>query len=65
MLRIDGRQILAGQQADYIVQALADYKSGKRKNPIMVGQAKPLSREEVENLSAYYASLPGDLRVQR
>src|SRR5690606_40103550 len=29
--------ILAGQYADYLVQALKDYKSGKRKNPIMAG----------------------------
>ena len=28
---------LAGQHADYLVKALSDYKSGKRKNPIMSG----------------------------
>ena len=39
--------------------ALRDYKSGARKNAIMVGQAKQLSRQDIENLAAYYAGLPG------
>ena len=30
---------LAGQHADYLVQTMNAYKSGKRKNPIMAGQA--------------------------
>ncbi|HYF60431.1 MAG TPA: cytochrome c [Burkholderiaceae bacterium] len=56
---------LAGQHRDFLERALLDYKSGSRKNAIMAGQAQPLSRADIENLAAYYASLPGSLRIQR
>ena len=49
---------LGGQYPDYLAKALRDYKSGQRKNPIMAGFAKPLSAQDIENLSAYYASQP-------
>lgn len=48
---------LAGMSEDKIVQALQDYKSGKRANPIMKGFATPLSDGDMANLGAYYASL--------
>ncbi len=54
---------LAGQYRDYLERALLDYKSGARKNAIMAGQSQPLSRADIENLAAYYASLPGSMRV--
>ena len=50
---------LSGQHEDYLVHALRDYKDEKRKNPIMGAQAKQLSRTDMENLAAYYASRPG------
>ena len=50
---------LGGQHPDYLAKALRDYKSGQRKNPIMAGFAAPLSDEDIANLSAYFASLPG------
>lgn len=56
---------LAGQHADYLVRVLLDYKSEQRRNAIMVAQAKGLSRADIENLSAYYASLPGTLSHRR
>ena len=56
---------LAGQHRDYLERALLDYKSGARKNAIMAGQAQPLSRADISNLAAYYAALPGSLRVKR
>ena len=49
---------LAGQYPDYLAKALRDYKSGDRKNAIMAGFAKPLSREDIANLAAYYAAQP-------
>jgi len=52
---------IAGQYSDYMVKALGDYKSGARKNPIMGGIAKPLSKADIENLAAYFGSLPGPL----
>lgn len=56
---------LAGQYRDYLERALLDYKSGARKNAIMAGQSQGLSRADIENLAAYYASLPGSMRVKR
>jgi cytochrome c553 len=56
---------LAGQYAGFLERALLDYKSGARKNAIMAGQAQALSRADIENLAAYYQSLPGSLRVKR
>jgi len=56
---------LAGQYRDYLERALLDYKSGARKNAIMAGQAQALSRADIENLAAFYAALPGSLRVRR
>ncbi len=46
---------LAGQYRDYLVQALVDYQSGKRRNAIMQSFAAPLSRQDMEDLAAYYA----------
>ena len=56
---------LAGQHGDFLVQALKDYKSGKRKNAIMGSQAAGLSSADIENLAAYYASLPGTLKTTK
>ena len=56
---------LAGQYRDFLERALLDYRSEARKNAIMVAQAKQLSRADISNLAAYYASLPGSLTVRR
>jgi len=52
---------LAGQYPDYLLKALNDYHKGLRKNPIMGAIAKPLTKADMQNLSAYYGSLPGPL----
>lgn len=52
---------IAGQYPDYLAKALLDYQTGARKNPIMGGIAKPLSKKDMQDLAAYYASLPGPL----
>ena len=46
---------LAGQWESYIIQALKEYKSGERKNPIMGPMAAPLTEQEVENAAAYFS----------
>lgn len=46
---------LAGQYEDYLVRALTDYRSGKRRNPVMSGFATGLSDADIANLAAYYA----------
>ena len=50
---------LAGQQEDYMLVALLHYKSGKRKNAIMSGQVANLSKQDMADLSAYFASQQG------
>jgi cytochrome c553 len=57
--------ILAGQYADYLAKALADYKSGRRANPVMKGFAEPLGKQEIEDLAAWFASQKSGLHFQR
>lgn len=47
---------LGGQHADYLAKTLRDYQSGLRKNPIMAGFAKTLSKQDIDNLAAYYGA---------
>ena len=49
---------IGGQHGDYLAKALRDYKSGQRKNAIMAGFAQGLSKQDVENVAAYYGSQP-------
>lgn len=56
---------LAGQHAHYLYKQLTDYKSGKRKNPIMSGMVANLSDDDMRNLAAYFAqqkATPGAAR---
>jgi cytochrome c553 len=48
---------LAGQNEDYLVKALNDFKTGARKNEMMSTVVKPLSDADIANLAAYYHSL--------
>lgn len=50
---------LAGQHADYIVQALKDYKSGKRKNPVMAGIVASVDEREFEAIARFFAQQRG------
>jgi cytochrome c553 len=52
---------IAGQYADYLAKSLRDYQSGARANAIMKGFADTLSKEDIENLSAFYAAQTGPL----
>lgn len=47
---------LAGQHAGYIVKQLHAFKTDKRKNTIMKGQAAVLKTQDMEDIAAYYAS---------
>jgi cytochrome c553 len=57
--------VLAGQYPDYLVKALSDYKSGKRQNPIMKGFASTLSKQDMEDLAAWFSSQRSALHDQR
>lgn len=48
---------IAGQPESKFIQAMKDYKSGKRPNPVMKTFADQLNDQDVANLAAYYASL--------
>ena len=50
---------LAGQHYDYLVKALRDYKTGKRKNAIMAPQVANLSERDLDDLAAYYSHQQG------
>ena len=50
---------LAGQHEEYIVHALNQYRSGKRKQAVMYAQAQQLSDEDVAVLARYYSRLEG------
>lgn len=52
---------LAGQYADYLAQALHEYKDGRRDNAIMKGFAATLSDQDIDDVSAYFSSLPTKL----
>ncbi len=56
--------ILAGQHPDYLVKTLRDYKSGKRSNAIMKGFAAQLSKQDIEDLAAWFASQSSGLSTK-
>ena len=49
---------LGGQNAQYIVSALQAYKNGQRPHPTMQSQATPLSTEDMQDIAAYFSSIP-------
>jgi len=57
--------ILAGQYADYLERALTDYKSGKRKNPVMKAMVDPLKKKDLEDLAAWFSMQKSSLHFQR
>jgi len=69
---VDGKSIapiypnLAGQYEDYLVKALADYRAGRRTNPIMAPMAANLSDQDIEDLAAWFAHQEGlkDLSIK-
>lgn len=48
---------LAGQHADYIVQALKEYRNGGRKNPVMAGMAAQVKEDDLWVIADYYSKL--------
>jgi cytochrome c553 len=48
--------VLAGQYYDYLVRALTDYQLGRRTNPIMKGFASQLSKQDIEDVAAWFSS---------
>lgn len=48
---------LAGQKEGYLAKQIADFKNGKRNDPMMAPMVASLSDQDIEDLAAYYASL--------
>jgi cytochrome c553 len=57
--------VLAGQHADYTAKQLANYKSGERKNPVMLGMSASLSPADMQNLGAYFEAQKPKTRAAR
>jgi cytochrome c553 len=59
----DGRSVggvppsLAGQDKNYLLQTMKDFKAGKRPATIMHQQAKGYTDQELEVIAGYFASL--------
>ncbi|MGJ7580437.1 c-type cytochrome [Variovorax sp. RHLX14] len=48
---------LAGQPAMYLAEQLKAYRSGTRKHEVMSMMAKPLKDADIDDLSAWFASI--------
>jgi len=48
---------IGGQNYGYLVAALTAYKSGQRQHPTMNAQAMSLTQADIEDISAWFASL--------
>lgn len=48
---------LAGQQRGYLVKATKAYRDGQREDVMMTPMAKPLSDQDIEEISAFFSSL--------
>jgi cytochrome c553 len=51
---------IGGQNYQYLVSALKAYRDGERDHPTMELQAESLSEGDIEDVSAYFASLGKD-----
>jgi len=61
---VDGNSVtpewpsLAGQHPDYVSRQLHAYQSGEREDVLMSAFASSLSAEDIDDLAAYFATLP-------
>ncbi len=51
--------ILAGQYGNYLFKVMQEYQSGKRKDPVMKSMLASLSKDNLEDISAYFANMKG------
>lgn len=48
---------IAGQNEQYIINALHEYQTGDRTHPTMTAQAQSLSDKDIQDIAAYLSSL--------
>jgi len=51
---------IGGQNYEYLISALKSYRDGEREHPTMELQASSLSEQDIQDISAYFASLGKD-----
>jgi cytochrome c553 len=51
---------IGGQNYQYLTLALKAYRNGEREHPTMELQAQSLSEQDIDDVSAYFASLGGE-----
>jgi len=56
---LPGMPALAGQQKDYLVQQMQEFKSGKRPATIMHQIARGYTDQQIEALASYFAAQKG------
>lgn len=54
---------LAGQYESYLLQALQQYKSGKRKDLLMSNMVSNLTMQDMKDLAAWFSSQKGNVLV--
>jgi cytochrome c553 len=53
---------LAGQPALYLIEQLKAFRSGKRPHEVMSLMAKPLTDDDIENLSEWFSSMQVEVK---
>jgi cytochrome c553 len=48
---------IAGQNYDYVVAALNEYKKGERAHPTMRAQGESLSDQDIRDIATYLSSI--------
>ncbi|HSR66291.1 MAG TPA: cytochrome c [Xanthomonadaceae bacterium] len=48
---------IGGQSPQYLINALTEYKQGKRKHPTMQAQAESFSAQDIADIAAYLSGL--------
>lgn len=56
--------LIAGQNEQYLIDALGEYRSGARKYPTMNAQAASLTTQQVHDIAAYLSSLAPETHYQ-
>ena len=53
---------LGGQSAEYLINALTEYRNGNRKHPTMQAQAQSFSEQDIADIAAYLSSIKSEPR---
>ena len=48
---------IGGQSADYLANALTEYRNGNRKHPTMQAQAQSFSEQDIADIAAFLSTV--------